>query len=292
MKIKKRWILLNPWLALMMPALILFGVFYVLPFFWLIRVSFYQNIPGGYMKAAWVLDNYKKFWGDYWYIKNMVFFSFKMAVGSAFFAMLFSYPLALGIIKSSGQKKQLLLIIVLAPLLVSMVCLVLGMIILLRNQGILNYSLQWIGITSHPIKLIYSNVGVFIGLTYVSVPYMVLCLLDNLSKIDPSLEEAAINLGATGLQSFLKVTFPLSMPGLFSGSLIVFSMNFCAFAIPLMMGTSSTPQIGLVIYRTAMTFSNVPFAAAMTFSALFVSGAILFIYSKIINKFFFNRLGV
>lgn len=292
MKIKERWISRNQWLFLIMPALILFVIFYMFPFLWLIRVSFYQNIVGGYMKVVWTLDNYKRFLGDYWYIKNMIFFSFKMAVGSVFLGILLSYPLALGIIKSSGQKKQLLLTIVLSPLLVNMVCLALGMVILLRNQGIFNQFLQWIGISSHPIKLMYNNIGVFIGLTYISIPYLVLSLLDNLSKIDPSLEEAAINLGATGLQSFLKVTFPLSVPGMFAGSLIVFSMNFCAFSIPMMMGFDSIPMIGLVIYRQAMLLDNIPFAAAMAISVLFVCGAILFIYYKIINKFFFNRLGV
>ena len=292
MKIKERWISRNQWLFLIMPALILFVIFYMFPFLWLIRVSFYQNIVGGYMKVVWTLDNYKRFLGDYWYIKNMIFFSFKMAVGSVFLGILLSYPLALGIIKSSGQKKQLLLTIVLSPLLVNMVCLALGMVILLRNQGIFNQFLQWIGISSHPIKLMYNNIGVFIGLTYISIPYLVLSLLDSLSKIDPSLEEAAINLGATGLQSFLKVIFPLSVPGMFAGSLIVFPMNFCAFAIPLMMGSDSMPMIGLVVYRTAMTFNNIPFAAVMAISLLFVCGAIFFIYYKIINKFFFNRLGV
>jgi putative spermidine/putrescine transport system permease protein len=291
MKIKE-WISRNPYLLLLMPGVILYVFFFVIPFLWVVKVSFYQNIPGGYMRAAWVVENYKKFLGDFWYIRNVIFFSFKIAIGTSFFAVLFAYPLALYIVKSSGLKKRLLLIISLSPLLISLVCLVLGLMIILRGEGILNHFALWAGIISEPVKYMYTVKGVFICLIYVSIPYVVLSLLDNLSKINPCLEEAAMNVGANRWQSFLKITFPLSTPGMVAGSLVVFSLNLCAFAVPLMIGEDRIPMIGLFVYNQCMELSNIPFASAIAIIALGVCIITLFIYHELISKLFFKRLGV
>jgi len=291
MKIRE-WTKYNLHLLLLMPGAILFVLFLAIPFLWIIRISFYQNIPGGYMSVAWVMENYKRFLGDFWYIQNALFFSLKIALSTVFSAVILAYPLAYCIARTSGRKKQLLLTIVLSPLLISMVCLILGLMIVLRREGLFNQILLWLGIISVPGKYIYDIKGVIIGLIYIVIPYIVLCLLDNLGRIDLCLEEAAMNLGATRWQTFFKITFPLSTPGMFAGSVIVLSMNFCAFAIPLMIGPDRLPMMGLIIYNQATAMNNMPFAAALATITVVVNIGILYIYIKLMNKFFFKRLGV
>lgn len=288
----KKWKLSNCYLFLLIPGAFFFIIFLVFPLFWVVRVSFYENIPGGYMRAAWIFDNYKKFLGDFWYIQNVLFFSFKMAIGSSFFAIIFAYPIALYIVKSPGRMKKLLLTIVLSPLLISLVCLSLGLIIIFRGGGLLNQFLQWVGIISVPLRFMYTSKLVFLGLIYVSIPYMVLNLLDNLSRIDPCLEEAAMNAGANRWQCFFKIILPLSTPGMYAGSLIILSINFCAFAIPQMIGPDRIPMIGLFVYHHAMENYNIPFATSTAIITLLANLSILFVYQKVANNLFFKKLGV
>jgi len=244
------------------------------------------------MKAAWVLENYKKFLGDLWYLRNVLFFSFKIAVFSSLLAIIFAYPPSLYIARARGRKKQLLLTLTLSPLLIGMVCLIFGWIVIFRGHGLLNLFTMWTGITSEPVKYLYSLKGIIICLIYISIPFAILNLLDSLGRIDPSLEEAAMNVGANRWQSFLYITFPLSTPGMFAGSLVVFALNFCAFAVPLMLGGEGFPMAGLVIYIQSMELNNMPFAATISMILLISNMGVLFIYSKLIHRFFFKRLGV
>jgi len=291
MRIEK-WLSRYPHLLLLMPGMIFLLIFLMVPIAWIIRVSFYENIVGGYMKAAWVIENYTRFLGDLWYMRNVLYFTFKIGIFTTILAIAFAYPISLYVGRSTGRKKQILLTLVLAPLLISMICLIFGWIVIFRGHGLLNQVTLWLGIASRPIKYMYSLKGVYICLVYISIPYIVLTLLDTFSRIDPSLEEAALNVGANRWQTFLRVTFPLSIPGMVAGSLIVFALNLCAFAVPLLVGGERTPMAGLVAYTQAMELNNMPFAATISVILLLVSMATLFSYLKLINRFFFRRLGV
>jgi ABC-type spermidine/putrescine transport system permease subunit I len=288
----KGQILSSPPLLLLLPGVILLLLFMVIPVGWMIRVSFNQSMAGSYMRAAWVIENYIKFLGDLWYLRNVLFFSFKIAVITTFLAILFAYPPSLYIARSRGRKKQLLLTLTLSPLLIGMVCLIFGWIVLFRGHGLLNQLTIWLGITSEPVKYLYSVKGIVICLIYISIPFAILNLLDSLGRVDPSLEEAAMNVGANRWQSFWHVTFPLSTPGMFAGSLVVFALNFCAFAVPLMLGGERIPMAGLVIYTQSLEMSNIPFAAAISVILLISNLVVLYGYSALIHRFFFRRLGV
>lgn len=281
-----------PYLFLLLPGMILLLLFLAIPMFWIFRVSYYENVTGGVMKATWVWDNYSRFLSDPWYLNNVLFFSFKIAIITTFLAVLFAYPISLYIARSQGRKKQLLLTIALAPLLINMICLIFGWIVIFRGQGLLNQLALWTGIIREPVKYMYSLKGVIICMVYISIPYIILTLLDALGRLEPSLEEAALNVGANRWQTFLKITFPLSIPGMVAGSLIVFMLNICAFAVPLMVGGDRTPMAGLIAYAQAMELNNMPFAAAISVILFVVSILTLLIYLKLINKFFLRRLGV
>lgn len=291
MKIKK-WVL-SALHLLLMPGLIIYIFFLIIPMIGIIRTSFCQNIAGSYMRMVWTLENYKAFLGSLWYIRNVLLFSFKVAMLSTFFAMLFAYPPTYYITRSlRNRSRPWFLAIVLSPLLVNMISLTLGWMIIFSGNGILNQFTLWTGITSRPIKYMYDLKGVIICMIYIGIPYMIMCLLDSLSRIDPYLEEAAQNIGAKPWQIFLKITLPLSTPGLFAGSLVVFSLEFCSFSIPFMIGNDRIPIAGVVIYSQAMQLNNQPFASAISISIILITMSIIYTYFKMFNKFFFKKLGV
>lgn len=288
----KRFIQNRPHVALLLPAVALLLFFLLIPAGWIARVSFYRNVVGGYMTPAWVIENYQKFLGDTWYLKSVLWFSFKIALFTTLCSVVIAYPLSIFVARSTGRVKQVLYTITLSPLLIGMVCLIFGWIVIFRGHGILNQLTMSLGITSEPIRYMYSMKGVIICLIYIAVPYVVLNLLDSLSRINPSLEEAAMNVGANRWQTFVRITFPLSVPGMYAGSIVVFTLNFCAFAVPMMVGSERTNMIGLLIYDQAMKMNNLPFAAAVSVILVASSVLALWVYSKLINRYFFRRLGV
>lgn len=288
----KKWILDKTYIFLLAPALLYLLFFLVFPIAWLARTSFNQNIQGGYMRIAWTLENYKNFLSDPWYLKNILLFSLKIAFITSLISVFLAYPISLFIVKSNIRLKSLLYAISISPLFMSAVCLSMGFIIIFRSEGFLNQFTKWIGLTPEPVKYMYAPIGVIIVLIFVSIPYAVLNLLDSLSRINPSLEEAALTVGANPLQSFLKIIFPITIPGMFAGSLIIFSLNSCSFAVPLMIGGDRMPLIGLYAYREAFELNNMPFAAAISIIILFINSTIIISYSKWINKIFFKKLGV
>jgi len=291
MKIKSNMIRKSCLFALL-PNILIVTIFLVFPLVWIFRISFYEDIPGGYMKVAWILDNYKKFLLDAWYLKNVLWLTIKVAFLVTSCVVIVAYPLALAIAKVKGKLKQILLTMTLSPQLIGMVCLTFGWTILYRNHGLINQLTMAMGLTSEPIKYMYSLRGVIITMVYISVPYMVLNLLDGLSRINPSLEEAAMSVGANRIKTFAKIIFPMSFPGLYAGLLVSFSLNFAALTVPLMIGSQRTKLIGVYVYDQAMNIGNLPFGSSIAVILLVVSSCIGFLFTKIANRLFFKRLGV
>jgi putative spermidine/putrescine transport system permease protein len=117
-------------------------------------------------------------------------------------------------------------------------------------------------------------------------------LLDNFERIEPALLEAAANAGAGGWRIFTSIMLPLTLPGLNAGVLVLFALNFSAFAIPLMVGSANTNLIGMVVYKQAMQLGNLPFASAISIVMVAISATILIIYSRLMQRFFLWRLGI
>ena len=281
----------NTYALLILPGVTGLLVFVVFPIIWILRISFYENVEGGHMTSAWVVDSYVRFLGSAWYLKNVLWFSVEIAVLTTALAVILAYPLALYIVRSRGRWKQILLTLTLSPLLIGLVSLVYGWIVIFRGGGLLNGFTMWLGLTDHPVKYMYSIKGVVILLIYIGIPYVVLTLIDSLERIHPSLTEAAENAGANRWQSFSRIVFPLTVPGMYAGSLVVFVLNFSAFAVPLMVGSRETNMIGLVVYRQAMELNNMPFAAAISVVMMFASIVILFTYTRIVHRYFLQHLG-
>lgn len=274
------------------PCVLVLLIFMILPLLWIVRISFYETLQGTMMNPAWVLDQYVRFLGDLWYLRNVVWLSIFVSVVSTAVTVVLAYPIAIYVARATGVRRQILQTLVLAPLLIGLISLVFGWIVILRSGGLLNSLTIWLGIVEAPVRYLYAMPAVYILLVYLGIPFVVMTLLDNFERIESTLLEAAANAGASDWRIFTSVTLPLTLPGLNAGVLVLFALNFSAFAIPLMVGSANTNLIGLVVYKQAMQLGNLPFAAAISIIMVAVSATLLIIYSRIMQRWFLWRLGI
>jgi putative spermidine/putrescine transport system permease protein len=278
--------------ALLAPSLILLVIFVVLPLAWVTRVSFNENVGGAYMRSAWILDNYVHFLGSAWYLVNTLLYSIQIAVLSTLLSAVLAYPVAFYIAQTTGVQKNVLMTLVLSPLLIGLVTLVYGWIVIFRGGGLLNSLMMFLGVYDEPVKYMWNMRGVVILLVYIGMPYMTMSLLDSIERINPSFAEAARNVGASRWTTFWKITFPLTMPGFYAGLLIVLTLNFAAFAVPLMVGPDEVRMIGLLIYKEALVNNNLPRASAVSV-VMVVTNAILVVgIGWLFGRLILNRLEV
>ncbi len=230
--------------------------------------SFRGYGPQGIMET-WELTHYREFLEDPFYLRIMwrsVYLSL-ITVGCC---VVIGFPLAVLLSRLKGLPRSLLYICIILPLLTSTVVRTFGWTVLLANNGIVNQALQAMGLTDRPVALMYNDLGVIIALTEVLLPLMVLALDAALLNIDKTLYDAARNLGASGARIFFKVTLPLAMPGVISGSVLVFSLAISAYVTPTLIGGRRNPVMSTLIYQQGVMQLNWPFGAAISYILLFV----------------------
>lgn len=172
------------------------------------------------------------------------------------------YPVAWAVARHKGRRDWLLVLIIL-PWLVSVVVRTYGWIVILGNRGLLNAFLGWLGVVDTPLKLMFNTTGIVIGLVHVFCPFMILAILAVFLHLERSLEEASMSLGAGPWQTFHKVIWPLSLPGVISGTMIVYLMATGAIVTPLLLGGLRDRMLGTQIYQEMFQVFDFPRAATM-----------------------------
>lgn len=275
---------------LLAPATIALVLFVAFPMLWVLQTSFNELADGSTIVETFTLDNYTRFLGSSWYLVNTLWFSIRIAVIATFISVVCGYPVALYIARTSGLQRNMLMALIMAPLLIGLVTLVYGWIVIFRGGGLLNSLMIALRIYDAPVRYMWDIKGVVILLVYIGVPYIVLSLMDSIERISPYLVEAARNVGASRWTAFWKIVFPLTMPGLYAGLVIVFSLNFAAFAVPLMIGDTNTQMIGLIIYREALLNNDLPFASALSVIMVATNALILVGMTALFGRLILNRL--
>ena len=199
----------------------------------------------------------------------------RVAVTVTVLTVLGGYPLALVIARARPRVSAAILAIIIFPLTVSVVVRAFGWIVILGPSGSVNETLMRLGLIAQPLTLVRNDIGIIVGETQLLLPYMVLALLAVINKSDPHLEEAAKSLGANPLTTFLKVTLPVTVPGLLSGVLMVFSLAITAFATPMILGGPQSPMLTTLLYR--YVFSTYDWAAAAAVAIVLSALAIAFV---------------
>jgi len=266
---------LFPWL-LLSPALILLVGFVVVPMGLLVRNSFTLYTPGiGEVADTVTFANYLRFLTDshYW---GILLRTLRIAFEATIISLIFGYPVALFVMRQYGIVRAIITTIILAPMLINVLVRVLGWYIVLGREGI------WARFMSlffeNPPSLLFTEMAVIIGLVQVYIPFMVLCLLSSLLQIDPILERAARDLGATDRQVFWKITAPLSLPGMVAGSVLTFVLCCGTFAVPALLGGQRIPVMAYAAYENQVLLLNWPFGAVLTIMLLLTVAASVMIY--------------
>jgi len=201
---------------------------------------------------------------------NAYLSSLKIAGISTFLTLLVAYPLAYAMSRASGGLRPVLVMMMVLPFWTSFLIRVYAWIGILRNEGYLNQVLLWSGLIHTPLTILNTNTAVYIGIVYSYLPFMVLPIYASLERLDPRLLEAAGDLGCTPLGAFWRITFPLSLPGVLAGSLLVFIPAVGEFVIPDLLGGSQTLMIGKTLWDEFFTNRDWPIASAVAVVLLLI----------------------
>ena len=264
------------------PILVLYGIFLVAPMLLLGRYSFYYILPGTvHVRGAWSLDSYYRFFSDLFYLKVL---AETLLVGFAVVAIsvVLSYPIAY-VLARVRVGKGVLFIMVLAPFFVSQVVKTYAWMIILSNQGFLNWFLLSLGVINEPIQLLYNRIGMIIGMVHVLMPFLILTLESVIREIHDEVLDAARSLGAPERQIFLRIVLPLSVPGLIAGSLIVFSLAISIFTTPALMGGDRVQLMSNFIYKRAISLLDWPLASVSAWVLLLTGTLIVAAYLKMVT---------
>jgi putative spermidine/putrescine transport system permease protein len=185
-------------------------------------------------------------------------------------SILIGYPMALTIARAR-RNQTMLTVLVIVPWMVSVVVRTYGWVVILGNRGTLNNLLIWLGVIHLPLRLLFNQIGVVIGLVHVFCPFMILSLLAVLQTMERSLDEAAMSLGAGPLGTFWRVTLPLTMPGLAAGASIVFLLSTGAVVTPLLLGGPRDPMLAMQVYADVFGLYDYARAAALAFLLMAVA---------------------
>jgi len=191
-----------------------------------------------------------------------------VAAVSTLFCLLIGYPMAYAIARSSPATRNVLLLLVILPFWTSFLLRVYAWIGILKNNGLINNTLMSLGLIDQPIQMLQTDFAVYVGIVYSYLPFMILPLYANLEKMDLTLLEAAADLGCRPWESFLKVTLPLSLPGIIAGCLLVFIPAVGEFVIPALLGDPGMLMIGKVLWTEFFNNRDWPVASAVAIALL------------------------
>lgn len=267
-------------LLLLLPSLALFIAFFVFPIAVLVENSFhgYSRMTG--IQPDWTLGNYAKILGDPFYLE-IGLRTLKLATLTSLVTVVVGYPIALYLSVASARQRAWIILLVLSPLLVSVIVRTFGWIILLGKNGLLDNLLGALGWEGG--ILLHTEAAVVLGLANVLLPFMVLSISTALQNIDPAVHLAAASLGASPWRVFTKVTVPLSLPGVLSGLLIVFSLSSSSFVTPALLGGSNYKVLSSQVYEQAMVLQNWPFSATFAVTLMLLVLIVLAVQRRAIE---------
>lgn len=256
------------------PPLAYLAVFFAIPVLIMVLASFRNSGDFGGLaplfseesgKLDLTTENYGRFFSDFIYTE-LFLKSFAYAAITTIVCLVIAYPLAMLIARSAKKHRDLLVLLVILPFWSNFLIRVYAWMIILGPQSVfvsaLNRVLGTIGI--EPVTLLYTPFAVIVGLVYVHLPFMVLPLYANLEKHDPALLDAAQDLGANAWRRFWRVTFPLSLPGVYAGAALVFIPALGIFAIPDILGGTEGIMIGNVIKQQFLDTRDWPFGSVLS----------------------------
>jgi putrescine transport system permease protein len=297
-----RWTeyVLNHWsgkrLVIAVPYLWLL-VFFLVPFLIVLKISFaeysplgrppyepvFQWLDEGALQIKLLVGSYLYLFNEPLYVSSWLY-SIKVAFFSTIFCLMLGYPMAYAIARASPTYRNVFLMLVILPFWTSFLLRVYAWIGLLKNDGVINNVLKFLGIIDEPMAMMNTSFAVYIGIVYSYLPFMILPLYSNLEKHDLTLLEAAQDLGAGPIRAFLRVTLPLSFPGVVAGSLLVFIPAVGEYVIPSLLGRTDQLMIAKLLSDEFFLNRDWPRASAVAIVMLLLLVVPIMIFQHFQNK--------
>ncbi len=255
--------------SLVLPAGLFLLVYFFVPlallFWWSVKAP---GVPG------LTLANFRDLLGDRFFLETL-WLSLRLSLEVTAICLVLGFPLAYLYTRLGAAAKLIILFVTLLPLLTSAVVRSFGWIVLLGKEGVINQGLIAGGLIDTPIKLLFTVAGVRIALAQVQLPFMLLPLINALEQLDPAFEQAAMSLGASRAQAFLRVTVPLAIPGVVAGAILNFALTISAFITPAIVGGGSFIVVPTLIYQAAVITLQWSTAATVALILLVVALAVV-----------------
>lgn len=269
------------WLSL--PALSLYGLLLAVPLAMTLVLSFnlYDQTKG--ILPAFSFANYAGILGDP-YFHRIFLRTLRIALATTVIAALIGTPEAWILSRLSPRWRGPCLLAVLGPLLISVVVRTLGWTILLGRTGLINQAIHGLGLADRPLELLFTETGITIALIHVLVPFVVIAVWTALQQVDPASERAALSLGASERTVFFRIVLPQIMPGVLSGSLIVFSLAASAFATPALIGGRRLKVVATAIYDEFLGTLDWPLGSAIAVLLVVSVVAIVLLWNRLVER--------
>ncbi|MGE8444621.1 MAG: ABC transporter permease [Comamonas sp.] len=226
----------------------------------ILSLNVFNGMEG--IQKVYSLKNYLEIFSDSYYLEIFGRTALMSAIVTVLCVVL-GVPETLIISRMRGRWRGVFLLIILAPLLISVVVRTLGWSILMGNNGLINKGLMLFHIIDEPLRLAFTMTGVTIAMVHVMVPFMVISVWASLQKLDPQVENAGLSLGASQRTVFRRVVLPQLLPGILSGSIIVFALSASAFATPALLGGRRLKVVATAAYDEFLNTLNWPLGAAI-----------------------------
>lgn len=264
-------------LRLAAPLAAFFLVFFITPLLLLAFVSLHDDTA----MTVIGLGQFRKFLSDP-YALAVLGATLRIGLEVTAVCLLLGYPLAWLFVRSPSWLRTLLILVILLPLLTSVIVRTFAWIVILGRLGIVNNTLMALGLVDTPLRLLYTEGGLVVALAQVHMPLMVLPLITALSRIDPNLGHASSALGAGAWRTFLRITVPLTIPGILAGCMLTFCLSLTAFITQTLVGGGQMMLMPAYIYQQAGSLQDWPYGAAIS---------IIFLVAVLAAVTIFNLLG-
>lgn len=253
-------------------------LFVMIPFLYIIIISFMRRSTYGGVELGFTLENIMHVFE----LSTLRVFAASVIIAGAtsLICLLIAYPFAYFIAQKTAVQKTVFMALVMGPFMISSLIRLFSWINLLRKEGAVNNFLLSIGVIDEPLKMVYNMTGAIIGLVYTLLPFMIMPLYSSIEKLDKSLLEACSDLGAKPVTSFLKVTLPLTMPGIFAGFIMTFIPTLGLFFVVDLMGGSKVLVMGNLIRNQFITAKNWPLGASLSLFLIIITLVMVRIYQK------------
>lgn len=273
---RERWIFLGPGFAFL-------AAFVAVPIALVLSYTVFQRGRFGGVEYVFTLANFARAWEPTY--RKVLIESVEIAAAATVIALLIGYPTAYAISRLSARWRTALLVLIVVPFWTNFLIRIYAWIVLLSTQGVVNDVLMAGGLISERLPLLYTKGSVVAGLVYVYLPLMILPIYASVAKLDGELAEASANLGANRFTTFLRVTLPLSLPGVITGSIFVFVPSIGNFVVPELLGGGKTVMVGNLVRDQFLKARDWPFGATLALVMVVLLLALFAMQSMISRRY-------